>query len=94
MSTNLSPEVLATQLVNESDRELVVEGPLPVVEPSTSTLGSLTGRQEPVVSRRELWSYYRECGTRFSGTVSEKNEQYTTMVTTYASQFNSLLNSD
>ncbi|KAG6877076.1 hypothetical protein C0993_010463 [Termitomyces sp. T159_Od127] len=58
MSTNQSLEVLPAKLVKESDRETSVEGPLPVMEPSTPALSSSTCRQEPVVSRRELWSYY------------------------------------
>ncbi|KAG6902218.1 hypothetical protein C0995_003050 [Termitomyces sp. Mi166 len=57
MLTNLPPKVPSAEPVKENDKESVEES-LPVVEPSTLTLGSSIGKQEPVVNRRELWSYY------------------------------------
>ncbi|KAH0588233.1 hypothetical protein H2248_006945 [Termitomyces sp. 'cryptogamus'] len=57
-STKVPPEESSTELVKGSDKEVSVEEFLPVVEPFTSAIGFPAGRQEPVVNRRELWSYY------------------------------------
>ncbi|KAG5716880.1 hypothetical protein E4T56_gene14298, partial [Termitomyces sp. T112] len=54
MSTNLPPEELSAELVKESKSNKTVEESLHVVEPFTSA----TVIPEPVVNRRELWSYY------------------------------------
>ncbi|KAG5349935.1 hypothetical protein C0989_001212 [Termitomyces sp. Mn162] len=78
-STKVPPEESSTELVKGSDKEVSVEEFLPVVEPFTSAIGFPAGRQEPVVNRRELWSYYCECLTCPLGSVTDKNEQYTTM---------------